>query len=365
MNARRGFTKYSPRVALAGLGVLAWTGLATAQVTFSAANVTGNEGETVAVPITVTLGGTNLAFFAVTFAVAQGGAPPVTDELTYEPAPGVPAPDLQTAVASQAKLAIGYAGVTIQPALAGRAQVGTLMVPIPFGGAGSSYQVQMARISAGDSAGKKLTVVAQPGMITVTGQAGSAPGGNPPVGSQGAAPPVVEAPGAGSRSQVQAPGAAPTTARASGAAPFNAAAAVSPAPTAPEAAAPESTPQLPAGGQGAITPGQVPGGQAPVGQAPAGQAPAGQVPAPTGAATGAAAEAVGTSTRPISTPTAAKTTAAAPVATAAKKVAPPAAQAAATPETKTGCQLATEPTRQSGGWFLVAPIALLLLRRRH
>lgn len=364
--------RYWRRAVLVGIGVMsltAWTELAAAQVTFTAGGVSGNEGETVAVPIIVTLGSSNLAFFALTFSVAQGNGIPVTDEMSYEPAPGIPAPDLQTAVAPQAKLAIGYAGITFQPALVGRVQVGTLMVPIPFGAAGGSYQVQLARVSAGDSAGKKLGVVAQPGTITVSGQSGSAPGGNPPVGNQGAPPPppAVEAPGTGPGSQAQAPGAAPTAARAPGANPFNAAAAP---PTLPMGGGAVPSPQAPEGGQGAPTPAmvaQAPAGQAPVGQAPAGQSPAGKTPAaptpaPSAAVTSGEAEAVGTSTAPVQTPTAGKTATVAPATTATKKAA---AAAVKTPESESSCALAPAPARGTAAWRLIVPVALLLVRRRR
>ncbi len=365
------FGRYWRSAALISVGVMsltAWTGMAAAQVTFSAANVSGNEGETVAVPIIVTIGGSNLAFFALTFSVAQGNGIPVTDEMSYEPAPGIPAPDLQTAVGPQAKLAIGYAGITFQPAVVGRVQVGTLIVPIPLGAAGGSYQVQLSRISAGDSTGKKLGVVAQPGTITVSGQSGSAPGGNPPVGNQAAPPPpAVEAPGTGPGSQAQAPGVAPTTARAPGANPFNAAAAP---PTLPMGGGAVPSPQAPEGGQGAPTPasvaqapaGQAPAGQAPAGQAPAGKTPAAQTPAATAAATSGEAEAVGTSTAPVQTPTAGKTATVAAAATATKKAA---AAAVKTPESESSCALTPAPARGTAAWLSIVPVALLLVRRRR
>ncbi len=361
------FGRYWRSAVLMSVGVMtltAWTEMAAAQVTFSAGSVSGNEGETVAVPIIVSLGSSNLAFFALTFSVAQGSGIPVTDEMSYEPAPGIPAPDLQTAVGPQAKLAIGYAGITFEPAVVGRAQLGTLIVPIPLGAAGGSYQVQLSRISAGDSAGKKLGVVAQPGTITVSGQSGSAPGGNPPVGNQGAPPPppAVEAPGTGPGSQVQAPGAAPTAARAPGANPFNASAAP---PTLPMGGGAVPSPQAPEGGQGAPTPAivaQAPAGQAPAGQAPAGKTPAAQTPAASAAVTSGEAEAVGTSTPPVQTPTAGKTATVGLAATATKKVAAPAVK---TPESTSSCALAPAPARATTGWLLIVPLALLLVRRRR
>ena len=133
----------------------------------SGGSVNGQPGQTAAVPITFHLSsGTNVAFFAVTFTVvAQGGAPAITTALSYQAAI-TPAPDLQSAVQSQGKLAIGYAGATISPPLSGTVQVGTLRVPIPAGATGS-YQVQLSKISAGDSSGRKLTLTGQTGTITV------------------------------------------------------------------------------------------------------------------------------------------------------------------------------------------------------
>lgn len=137
--------------------------------TLSARNVNGQAGKTAAVPITLSLGsGTNVAFFAVTFTVVpQGGAPAITDKLSYQAAIAQ-APDLQAAVQAQAKLAIGYAGVTIAPALTGTVQIGTLKVPIPAAATGS-YKVQVSKISAGDSSNKPVTLTGQDGTIT-TGQ---------------------------------------------------------------------------------------------------------------------------------------------------------------------------------------------------
>jgi hypothetical protein len=143
------------------------TGLALAQNTLSAGDVKGSAGQAAAVPITISTGSNNVAFFAVTFKVVpQGDVPAITEKLTYQAATGVSAPDLQTTVQAQGKLAIGYVGVTINPALSGTAMVGTLMVPVPAGAAGG-YQVQLEKISAGDSSGNRITLTGQPGTIAV------------------------------------------------------------------------------------------------------------------------------------------------------------------------------------------------------
>ncbi|MGD0946722.1 MAG: hypothetical protein ABSA52_04755 [Candidatus Binatia bacterium] len=170
MNTRRmrtGFRKYLLYGVLAGLGLMVSTGLALAQNTLSAGDVKASAGQGAAVPITISTGSNNVAFFAATFKVVpQGGAPAITEKLTYQAATGVSAPDLQTAVQAQAKLAIGYAGASINPALTGMALAGTLMVPVPAGAAGA-YRVQIERISAGDSSGNRITLTGQPGTIAV------------------------------------------------------------------------------------------------------------------------------------------------------------------------------------------------------
>jgi MYXO-CTERM domain-containing protein len=136
--------------------------------TMSGAAVEGAPGN-VLVPITVNTGENNVAFFAVTFTVvAQGGAPPVTVAMDYQTAVQ-PGPDLKTAVAAQAKLAIGYAGVTIDPPLSGVVEVGSLVVPVPDGAVNGSYEVQLSKISAGDSDGNKVTLTAVNGSISIGG----------------------------------------------------------------------------------------------------------------------------------------------------------------------------------------------------
>ncbi len=137
------------------------------QGTFAGGSVNGQPGQTAAVPITIHVGGgANVAFFAVTFTVVpQGGAAAITAPLTYQSVVS-PGPDMQAAVAAQGKLAVGYVGKTISPALSGTAQVGSLMVPIPAGATGS-YQVQLSKISAGDAAGRRVAITGQAGTITV------------------------------------------------------------------------------------------------------------------------------------------------------------------------------------------------------
>ncbi len=140
-----------------------------AQGRLSAGSVSGQAGHTVAVPITINTGSGNVAFFAVTFAVVgRDGAPAIANKLTYKTGAGVAAPDLSTAVQAEAKLAIGYAGVTMSPPLSGTAQVGALMVPIPAGAKGS-YDVKLSKISAGDSKGNKVMLTGQDGKITLGG----------------------------------------------------------------------------------------------------------------------------------------------------------------------------------------------------
>jgi hypothetical protein len=56
----------------------------------------------------------------------------------------------------------------MSPPLSGTVQVGKLMVPIPAGAKGS-YEVQLSKISAGDSKGTKITLIGQNGTITLGG----------------------------------------------------------------------------------------------------------------------------------------------------------------------------------------------------
>lgn len=136
-----------------------------------AGSVSGSAGQTAQVPITINTGSANVAFFAVTLTVLpHGDAPAIADTLDYAAASGVPAPDLKTAVQAQAKLAIGYAGVTIDPPLRGTVQVGTLKVPIPAGATTGSYDVQVSKISAGDSSGNKVALTGRNGAVTVVAQ---------------------------------------------------------------------------------------------------------------------------------------------------------------------------------------------------
>jgi hypothetical protein len=165
---RTGAGQYSLCAALAGLGLMAWTGLAMAQNTISADTVPGQAGQTIAVPITINTGSNNVAFFAATFTVvAQDGAPAITDALTYQTASGVPAPDTVVPVAAQGKLAIGYVSTTISPPLSGTLVVGNLKVAIPAGATGGSYAVQLSKVSAGDSSGGKVTLTPSNGAITL------------------------------------------------------------------------------------------------------------------------------------------------------------------------------------------------------
>jgi hypothetical protein len=164
LSMRTEVRKHSSSAVLAALGLMAFTSVATAQ-TLSGGSVSGTAGRTVAVPITINTGSANVAFFAATFTVVpQGDAPAITGKLDYKTASGVPAPDLKAGVQAQAKLAIGYAGVTIKPPLKGKLRIGSLMVPIPSGAKGS-YEVQLSKISAGDSSGGKVDLTTQNGAI--------------------------------------------------------------------------------------------------------------------------------------------------------------------------------------------------------
>jgi MYXO-CTERM domain-containing protein len=141
----------------------------------NAGNVSGQAGQMAAVPITLDTGSSNVAFFGVTFTVvAQGGITPVTTAMTYTSAVD-PGPDLTQPVAAQGKLAITMAGVKFDPALTGVVQVGTLMVPIPDGVTSGIYEVQLSKISAGDSSENKVTLAAGNGSINIGGAVENTP----------------------------------------------------------------------------------------------------------------------------------------------------------------------------------------------
>lgn len=151
------------------VGVAAWTSLAAAQDTLTAGDINGGAGQTLAVPVTMHLGSDTVAFFAATLTVVpENGAPVISNKLSYSTASGVPAPDLQSAVQAQAKLAIAYIVSTIDPPLTGTVEVGTLMVPIPVGAAGK-YDVQVSKVSAGDMFLREVVISGQDGTITVQG----------------------------------------------------------------------------------------------------------------------------------------------------------------------------------------------------
>ena len=177
----------TPRPTLTASPTAAPTSTATPIVpvpgSFTAGSVGGGAGQVAAVPITIDTGSDNVAFFAVTFAVVpQDGAPAVTDALTYQATALVPAPDLETAVQSAAKLAVGYVGVAISPPLSGQVQVGNLMVPIRAGASGS-YQVHLSEISAGDSSGARVTLKGKDGTIELGGSATPTATATPPPAS--------------------------------------------------------------------------------------------------------------------------------------------------------------------------------------
>jgi hypothetical protein len=152
--------------AMAGLGlVAALSSQAKAQATLSAGSVNVQAGQTAAVPITINLGNANVAFFGATFTVMpQGGAPAIAGKLTYQAATPPGAPEITNNSVPES-LAIGYLS-GISPPLTGTVVVGTLIVPIPAAATGT-YQVQLSKISTGDSFGNRVMVAGQGGTITV------------------------------------------------------------------------------------------------------------------------------------------------------------------------------------------------------
>jgi hypothetical protein len=134
-------------------------------VNLSAGNVAAAAGEAAAVPITISLGSADVEIFAVTLTVApQEGAPAIVGKLTYQAATPPGAPEL-TNNSVPGSFAVGYlTGIT--PPLTGTLVIGSLTVPIPTG-ANGSYEVQLSRISAGDSSGRRVTLLGQNGTITV------------------------------------------------------------------------------------------------------------------------------------------------------------------------------------------------------
>ncbi|HVO24634.1 MAG TPA: hypothetical protein VMW56_13500 [Candidatus Margulisiibacteriota bacterium] len=172
MNTRKpmsGIIRGSLCAAVAGVGFIASASVSIADDRLVAENVSASAGQPAAVPITIKLGADNVAFFGATFTVTpQGAAPAIVEKLAYQAAGGSPAPDLQTAVQADAKLAIGYVGVTISPPLSGTARIGTLTVPIPAGASGT-YKVEVSKVSAGDSSGNKISITGQAGTITIGG----------------------------------------------------------------------------------------------------------------------------------------------------------------------------------------------------
>jgi len=136
-----------------------------AAVNISAGSVNAAAGQSATVPIAMNLGSANVEFFGVTFTVVpQEGASAITGKLTYQAATPPGAPQL-TSNSVPGTFAMGYV-TGISPPLTGTLVVGTLTVPIPAGATGS-YEVQLSRISAGDSSGNRITLLGQNGMITV------------------------------------------------------------------------------------------------------------------------------------------------------------------------------------------------------
>ena len=170
---KTGLKQHAFCAVLGAVACMAWSSVSVADDKLAAGEVSGKAGKTAAVPITLKLGGDNVAFFGATFTVTpQGSAPAIAEKLTYQAAKGTPPPDLHTAVQAAAKLAIGYGAATISPPLTGTVRVGTLMVPMPPGASGT-YQVGVVKVSAGDSSGKRLTITGKAGKITVGRGGGS------------------------------------------------------------------------------------------------------------------------------------------------------------------------------------------------
>lgn len=144
--------------------------IATVQAaTLSAGDVTAAPGQTAAVPITIDTGADSVAFFAMTLIVVpQGGAPPVASAMTYQAAAGLAPPDVTSADPASGELVIGYVVTTLSPPLSGTVVVGTLMVPVPAAAAGS-YDVQLSKISAGDSSGNQVVFAGVTGTIALIG----------------------------------------------------------------------------------------------------------------------------------------------------------------------------------------------------
>jgi hypothetical protein len=135
--------------------------------TLSAGMVTGEQGQTASVPITISLGTAQVVNFAATFTVVpQSGAPPITAKLTYQAATPPGAPQL-TDDGVTGSFAIGYVS-DITPPLTGMLVIGNLGVPIPAGATGS-YQVQVLNVSALDPDFNDLDISGQAGLITLGG----------------------------------------------------------------------------------------------------------------------------------------------------------------------------------------------------
>ena len=161
-----GFRKCSGYAAVAGVALVALTNQALAASTLSAASVDGQAGQPAAVQITLTAGSDQIVNLGATFSVvAQGGAPAITDKLTYQAAtpPGTPQLTDDTVTGS---FAIGYVN-DISPPLTATLVVGTLMVPIPGGATGGSYQVKVLNVSALDPGGNDVNISGQAGTITL------------------------------------------------------------------------------------------------------------------------------------------------------------------------------------------------------
>ena len=160
-----GLKKRSLYAALSGLALLGVTRRAVAQAAFSAGSLNAQAGQTAAVPITMAVGSAQVVDFGVTFTVvARGATPAITDKLSYQAATPPGAPQLIDASVT-GSFAIGYL-TDISPPLTGTRQIGTLMVPIPAGAAGS-YQVQIRDIGALDANGDELSITGQSGTIAV------------------------------------------------------------------------------------------------------------------------------------------------------------------------------------------------------
>jgi len=119
--------------------------------TLTAGTVTGAAGETVSVPLILDLSsGANITTlsFNLTVSPVAGEAPVGT--VTYVPAAGLPAPNINDNTTSEGSALVGWF-VHMSPALSGTVDLGTLEVTIPSGASGGdAWTVQVVNPSGTD-----------------------------------------------------------------------------------------------------------------------------------------------------------------------------------------------------------------------